>query len=151
MKDFKLDKHTVILGSSGSGKTYFASWCLENAVVTPYAIFINTQNEIDVEKMCNVTVQNYDELEDFMMSHRKGKINYVVAKDLDTMLEQISEIQMLLFAIGDKINKNKIKQWVSVFFDEVQIMSGKGNKYNTVDEFFTRGRGFTNCSDTKSI
>ena len=75
MKKLVLDEHTVIMGSTGSGKTYFSAWCLENATITPYSIFLNTSNELSVEKMCDVKVTNYDELEDWMLNHRKGKIN----------------------------------------------------------------------------
>ena len=136
----KLDNHLTIMGGSGGGKRYFASWCMENLAVTPYVLFFNTSNELDVENNCDITVRNYDELEDFIMTHKKGKINYIVSKKIDIILEQIEEVETLLFAIGDKINKKSITQWITVFFDEVHLFAPKGAKYSSVDNFFTRGR-----------
>lgn len=136
----KFDKHTVILGSTGSGKTYFGAWSVNNLVTTPYTIFLNTANEISVEKACDVTVRGYDEVEDYITNHSKGSINYVVDSELEQALRQINEVKQMVFAIGNVICKTNIINWMTIFFDEVQIFAGKGSNYNDVDILYTRGR-----------
>ena len=136
----KLDKHTFIAGATGSGKTYFASWCLENATVTPYSIFINTSDELSVKKHSDVSVTNYEELEDYLREHSKGVINYTVGDDPDTILEQIEEIRMMCFTVGGILNQRKIRNYFTIFFDEVHLFAPKGGRYSPVDNFFTRGR-----------
>ena len=134
-------RHILLIGSTGSGKTYAASYM---AKFLDALVFINTQEEREASLVCDVRLDDPSEIQEaFEEGYRK--IEYVPSMDKDEAREEVQIIREGLFEIGSEMkaqsNELEIPMWVSVFLDEAQVYCPLLT-HKDAENFWTRGRGY---------
>jgi hypothetical protein len=131
-------KHCLVIGATGSGKTF---WMARVADLYFHRfIFINPQLEVEVDKICNVAYEEPGELLEGVLDGEKA-IEFVPDENTDVALLQLEEIRRGLFDIAAEMNIEAGTWWQNVIIDECQEYAWKGSR-NDVDNFFRRGRRF---------
>ena len=134
-------RHILIIGSTGGGKTYAASYMLD---YLDAFIFINTQRELEVTQKCQVSLDDPSELQEAMENGYRG-IEYIPSMDRDTAKEEVQVLREQIFEIGEAIKEKaqvlELPFWVTVFLDETQVYTPK-HAHKDAEIFFTQGRGF---------
>lgn len=134
-------RHILLIGSTGSGKTYAASYM---AQFLDAFVFINTQEEKSVTQTCQMTLEDPEELEDAFEEGYRG-IEYVPSMDRDTAQEEVEVIREQLFEIGSvmkaQANVMELPFWVTVFLDEAQLYAPL-HTHRDAENYWTRGRGY---------
>lgn len=130
-------KHLLVIGGTGSGKTYFTASLLkkyENCY-----IFVNPQLEEIVEKITTIKTHSSEEVIDALIEgHRK--IEYIPPENVKDAISDLEDIRRALFKISTQI-ETKERFWITIVIDEAQMYAWKGSK-NDLDNFFTRGRRY---------
>ena len=131
-------KHILVIGGTGSGKTYFVTRMCER--LESY-IFVNPQEEVEVEDICQAVTS---EPEDILELFGEGitKIEFIPAEDPEEATDQIQEIRLFLFDLGAVINpKGTDRPYINIIVDEAQIFAPKA-KRTDIDNIATRGRRY---------
>ena len=114
-------RHVLIIGTTGGGKTYAASYMCR---FLDSFVFINTQRELSVTRMCQVSLEDPSELQDAMEEGYRG-IEYIPSMDRDEAREEVQTIREQLFEIGEVIKENaqvlELPMWITLFLDEAQV------------------------------
>lgn len=133
--------HTFIAGATGSGKTYYSRLLIKDRDI-PYLIYFNSGFDLQIEKACDFVVSDIRHLIKILKKEPDVAICYNPsgAREVDT--KKIEEIQSLVFNIGLKLNKDKIKQWLIFCIDEIQLYDSKQKPNNIVESLYTRGRRY---------
>lgn len=134
-------RHILFLGTTGSGKTYAASYM---ARFLDAFIFINTQEEREASLVCDVRLDDPSEVQEaFEEGYRK--IEFIPSMDRDEAREEVQTIREGLFEIGSEMkaqsNELEIPTWISVFLDEAQVYAPLMT-HKDAENFWTRGRGY---------
>jgi DNA helicase HerA-like ATPase len=131
-------KHIFILGSTGSGKTF---WMAKVADTYLHRfIFINTQMEVEVDKICSSGYDEPGELLEGVLDGEKA-IQFVPDEDDDVALLQLEEIRRGLFEMAAEMHIESGTFWMNLIVDEIQEFAWKGSR-NDIDNLFRRGRRF---------
>ena len=134
-------RHILIIGSTGSGKTYAASYMLD---YLDAFVFVNTQRELEVTQKCQVSLDDPSELQEAMEEGYRG-IEFVPSMDKDVAREEVQVLREQIFEIGEVMKEKahvlELPMWITVFLDESQvyapIMTHKDGEI-----FWNQGRGF---------
>lgn len=132
----KLDQHICVLGTTSSGKTYFATKLFIE--LKKICIFFNTQHEVYPERYSNSVVSTLHNFEKALAAG-KTKIVFDAADDQEEKEYQLEEIRKILFRYGEIINSASQRQiWVYLFIDEIHLF-GEKKGIPTLNSFFTNG------------
>ena len=134
-------RHILLIGSTGSGKTYAASYM---ARFMDAFIFINTQEELSASRECQILLEDPEDLQDALEEGYRG-IEYVPSLDRDSAIEEVEVIREQLFEIGSEMKGEnpvlELPTWISVFLDESQVYAPIMT-HKDAEAFWTRGRGY---------
>jgi polynucleotide 5'-kinase involved in rRNA processing len=134
-------RHILLIGSTGSGKTYAASYM---AKFLDAFVAINTQEEREVSQVCQVQLESPDELQEALEEGYR-RIEFTPSMDRDTAIEEVEVIREQLFEIGSEMKARstelEIPFWITVFLDESQVYAPIMT-HKDAESFFTRGRGY---------
>ena len=134
-------RHILIIGRTGSGKSFAASYMAQKM---DCFVFVNTQQEKEITRVCQVTLEDPSELQDAMEEGFRA-IEFVPSMDRETAVGEVETLREGLFEIGaavkEQSNEIEIPFWISIFLDEVQLYTPK-HTHKDAENFFTRGRGF---------
>ena len=133
-------KHVLLIGSTGSGKTYAASYM---AQFLDSFVFVNTQRELSVTNMCQVSLDDPSELQEaFEEGYRM--IEYVPSMSRDEARDEIQTLREQIFEIGEVIKEEahvlELPMWITVFLDEAQVYAPLHTHLDG-EIFWTQGRG----------
>lgn len=134
-------RHILIIGTTGSGKTFAASYMLD---YVDAFVFINTQRELSVTQKCQVSLDDPSELQEAMEEGYRG-IEFIPSMDRDVAREEVQVLREEIFEIGEVMKEKaqvlELPTWITVFLDEAQvyapIMTHKDGEI-----FWVQGRGF---------
>ena len=134
-------RHILIIGTTGSGKTYAAADMLDclDAFVS-----VNTQRELSVSQKCQVSLEDPSELQEALEEGYRG-IEFIPSMDKDTAREEVQVLREQIFEIGEVMKEQahvlELPTWITVFLDEAQvyapIMTHKDGEI-----IWNQGRGF---------
>lgn len=136
--DAALDaKHILVIGGTGAGKTYFVTRLCERLNTF---IFVNTQEETEVENICQVVTSEPDDIME-LLSEGYTKIEFIPSEDLDEAMQQLSDIRLILFNLGGALYPRKSPEEPTINFiiDEAQLYAPKMSRTD-LDNIGTRGR-----------
>lgn len=129
-------RHVLVLGSTGSGKTYFAIHYAFDYY--PCFIFVNSSLEEEVTKLTQITCHTPEEVFDALEDGNR-RIEYIPPMDREVAKEELTVIRQRLFEIGSAMNLPEGEFWVTILIDEIQDYAEK-RKESEVNNFFRRGR-----------
>lgn len=135
----KFDQHTCILGTTDSGKTWYAVWLYLH--LKGLRIFFNSAHEPIVHKYSQWEVKSGNELLQLFGSERAqtGKLERICYTPVKNYEAELIDLQKILFAIGAQLNKaGKRVRWCWLFIDEAHLM-GEKKGYDSFNTFFTGG------------
>jgi len=137
-----IDKHTAIVGITGSGKTVYATKLFVDQ--TTLCIFINTNSEVYPEHNSQVIIHDLDGFYEAWNTYSATKIVWTPNENEDIKTEDLEQLIKLLFQIGKTINakRQEPKIWCHLFIDEIQEYSGKTKRSLIIDRVFKRGRRY---------
>ena len=134
-------RHILIIGSTGSGKTYAASYMLD---FLDAFVFVNTQRELEVTQKCQVSLEDPSELQEAMEEGYRG-IEYIPSMDKDEAREEVQVLREQIFEIGEAIKEKaqvlELPMWITVFLDEAQVYAPLMT-HKDGEIFWNQGRGF---------
>lgn len=114
-------RHILIIGSTGSGKTYAAAYMLD---YLDAFVFINTQRELSVTQKCQVSLDDPSELQEALEEGYRG-IEYIPSMDKDEAREEVQVLRENIFEIGEAMKEKaqvlELPTWITVFLDETQV------------------------------
>lgn len=133
-------KHVLLIGSTGSRKTYAASYM---AQFLDSFVFINTQRELSVTNMCDVSLDDPSELQDALEEGYR-KIEYIPSMSRDEARDEVQVLREQVFELGEVIKEEahvlELPMWVTVFLDEAQVYAPLHTHLDG-EIFWTQGRG----------
>lgn len=128
-------KHTVIIGSTDSGKSTFAEYLFLN---TPYkAIYYDIQEERNPKSDKVVLLEGNFTLDALRKYNRMviyGKFN------TNAQLTEITNIINILFRLGKYYPRRKV--WCNLFVDESHEVAPKWDDDNPLNRVATKGLGY---------
>ena len=134
-------RHILLIGSTGSGKTYAAGYMTK---FMDAFLFVNTQAELSVTKMCQIRLEDPSELGDALENGYR-KIEFIPSMDRESAQDEVEVLREQLFEIGSVIkeqaNALELPFWFNFFLDEAQVYSPK-HAHKNAEIFWTQGRGF---------
>jgi hypothetical protein len=134
-------RHIFLMGSTGSGKTYAASYM---AQFMDAFIFINTQQELSASRQCQIQLDDPEDLQEALEDGYRG-IEYVPSFDRDEAREEVQVIREQLFEIGSEMKEQnpvlELPMWINVFLDEAQVYAPIMT-HKDAEIIWTQGRGF---------
>ena len=134
-------RHILLIGTTGSGKTYAASYMTK---FLDAFVFVNTQRELSVSRVCQVSL---DDPEEFQEAFEEGyrRIEYIPSMDRDEAREQVQALREQIFELGGVIKEQaqvlELPFWLTVFLDESQVYAPLMT-HKDAEIFWTQGRGF---------
>lgn len=131
-------KHCLVIGATGSGKTFWMAKVAETYLKR--FIFVNPQLEEVVDSICQVVYEDPGELIEAVLDGVK-RIEFIPDENDEAALQQLEEIRRGLFDIGAEMNTNAGDWWMNFILDEAQTYAWKGSRED-VDNFARRGRRF---------
>ena len=130
-------RHSVIVGMTRSGKTYFAKHVLEELQQKGYhTVFFDPKHDDDYASLgtiCTTPVQFYHQL-----LKKNPRIVYRPSPKKDGRVDELNRIVEFLFAMSNKNGFKRIKRVIAV--DEIQLMVKKGTN-DGVETIWTVGAG----------
>jgi energy-coupling factor transporter ATP-binding protein EcfA2 len=131
-------KHCLVIGATGSGKTYFMA-----KVADTYFhrfIFVNPQLEEEVDRVCTHAFESPEETLEAVLDGIKA-IEFIPDENDEVALLQLEELRRGLFDIAADMNIKSGTWWMNFILDEAQTYAWKGSRED-VDNFARRGRRF---------
>ena len=134
-------RHILIIGTTGSGKTYAAAYMLD---FLDAFVFVNTQRELEVTQKCQVSLDDPSELQEAMEEGYRG-IEFVPSMDKDVAREEVQVLREQIFEIGETMKEKahvlELPTWITVFLDEAQVYAPLMT-HKDGEIFWNQGRGF---------
>ena len=134
-------RHILIIGSTGSGKTYAASYMLD---FLDAFVFVNTQRELSVTQKCQVSLDDPSELQEAMEEGYRG-IEYIPSMDKDEARAEVQVLREQIFEIGETMKEKaqvlELPMWITVFLDETQVYAPLMT-HKDGEIIWNQGRGF---------
>ena len=134
-------RHILIIGSTGSGKSYAASYMSH---FLDAFVFVNTQRELEITQKCQVSL---DDPMEFQNAFEEGyrKIEYVPSMDRDEAREEVQALREQVFEIGAVIKEQakvlEIPMWITFFLDEAQVYAPI-QTHKDGEIIWNQGRGY---------
>lgn len=129
-------RHVLVIGTTGSGKTYFAARFADKYV--DCFIFVNSSFEEEVSKVCQISCTNPEEVFE-ALERGCRKIEYLPPEDVEVAKAHLTQIRLYIFEVGRRMNLAEGSFWMTIFIDELQDYAEK-MKISDVNNFFRRGR-----------
>ena len=130
-------KHVLVVGDTGSGKTYFmASVCK----FLPAYIFVNPQEEAIVDGITQVVTENENEVIEFLEDGYR-RIQFIPSEDDLEGVEQLKTIRLDLWEVARNMNLSDGSWWMHMILDESQIYAWLGSRTD-LQNFARRGRRY---------
>jgi DNA helicase HerA-like ATPase len=134
-------RHILLIGSTGSGKTYAASNIAEHL---DCFVFINTQEEKSATDICQVELEDPSEIGDALEEGYRA-IEFTPSFDKKIARAELQILREELFNIGSvmkaQANVLELPMWITVFVDETQVYAPLHTQLDA-ENFWTRGRGY---------
>ena len=134
-------RHILIIGSTGSGKTFAASYMLD---FLDAFVFVNTQRELSVTQKCQVSLDDPSELQEALEEGYRG-IEYIPSMDKDEAREEVQVLRENIFEIGEAMKEKaqvlELPTWITVFLDEAQVYAPLMT-HKDGEIIWNQGRGF---------
>ena len=134
-------RHILLIGATGSGKTFAASYMTE---YLDAFVFVNTQRELSVTRKCDVSLSGPEDLQEAMEDGYRG-IEYIPSMDRESAREEVQTLREEIFEIGEAIKEKaqvlELPMWITVFIDEAQVYAPL-QTHKDGEIFWTQGRGF---------
>ena len=130
-------RHSVILGMTRSGKTFFAGRILErlqNQGV--HTLFVDPKHDKDYEHLGTLCYSTMEVLEQIML--KKRSIVFRPPASKEQKIEQLDEVIELLFKFSKEDGYKRIRRVVAI--DELQLFVKKGNS-KAIEMIWTVGAG----------
>lgn len=132
-------KHVLIIGKTGSGKTFWASKIAENYTF-PF-IFINTQEEESINQVCSVITDNIEVVLDELINEGTQKIGYIPPENDEVACVELEYLRKELFKYAEQKGVKTGSFWLNMFIDEAQTFAWKGGRCD-LENFARRGRRY---------
>jgi hypothetical protein len=133
-------RHILIIGSSGSGKTYAAAYMAQK---TDCFVFLNVQRERSVSNVCQVSLEEPSEIQEALEEGYR-QIEFIPSMNRDEARAEVQILRESIFEIGTEIKAEskelEIPFWINCFLDEFQLFAPKHSHLDG-EIFFTQGRG----------
>lgn len=134
-------RHILIIGTTGSGKTYAAAYMLD---YLDAFVFVNTQRELSVTQKCQVSLDDPSELQEAMEEGYRG-IEFIPSMDKDEAREEVQVLREHIFEIGEAMKEKaqvlELPTWITVFLDEAQVYAPLMT-HKDGEIIWNQGRGF---------
>ena len=130
-------KHVLIVGKTGSGKTY---WMSEICKVLDCFIFVNTQLERSVEKVTSFSTDTATEVVEALEEGYR-KIEFIPSENDIEGIEQLEQIRRDLWAVAQEMKIKEGQWWTNFICDEAQSYAWLGSRTD-LQNFARRGRRF---------
>ena len=118
-------RHSVIVGMTRSGKTYFTKHVLKNLQAEGYhTVFFDPKHDddyADLGVICTTPIDFYAKL-----LKKTLHIVYRPSPKKDERADELSRIIEMMFALSKKPGFKRMRRIVAI--DEIQLMVKKGNK-----------------------
>ena len=131
-------KHVLIVGKTGSGKTYWMSKVAEESL--DCFIFVNTQLERSVEKVTSFSTDTATEVVEALEEGYR-KIEFIPSENDIEGIEQLEQIRRDLWAVAKEMKIKEGQWWVNMIIDEAQVYAWLGSRTD-LQNFARRGRRF---------
>lgn len=130
-------RHSVIVGMTRSGKTYFTKHVLKNLQSQGYhTVFFDPKHDddyADLGEVCTTPVEFYAKL-----LKKVPRIVYRPSPKKDERADELSRIIEMMFSLGKKPGFKRMRRIVAI--DEIQLMVKKGTN-DGVEMLWTIGAG----------
>ena len=131
-------KHVLIVGKTGTGKTYWMSKVCEESL--DCFIFVNTQLERCVEKVTNFSTEDPREVVEALEEGYR-KIEFIPSENDIEGIEQLATIRKGLWEVAQEMKIHEGQWWVNMIIDEAQAFAWLGSRTD-LQNFARRGRRF---------
>lgn len=130
--------HIVIVGATGSGKTYFAA---AYSHYPRHCIILNPQAERVISQAADVTVETDDpeEIYQALAEPQTASVDWIPPLDTDSTLVALESMRDDLFTV--RKNHPHPSPSLTVIIDEADVYAPKSG-YSPVNGFFQRGRRY---------
>ena len=130
-------KHILVVGETGSGKTYYMAKVCE---MLPVLIFVNPQMEAIVDKVTSVVTEDaWDVIKLLEDGHRK--IQFIPDEHDEEAISQLEHIRRDLWAVAAEMNIKDSEFWMNMIIDEANIFAQLGSRTD-LQNFARRGRRY---------
>lgn len=133
-------RHILIIGSTGSGKTYAAAYMTH---FVDAFVFINTQRELSVSQRCDVRLDDPSELQEALEEGYRA-IEFIPSMERETARDEVQVVREQLFELGETIKEQaqtlELPFWITVFLDESQVYAPLMT-HKDAEIIWTQGRG----------
>lgn len=129
-------KHVLVIGKTGTGKTYWAAAVADKWLKS--FIFINPQFERAVSQICDFSTDNEDEVIEALEEGYR-KIEFLPAENDIEAIDQLEVIRRDLWAAALEMKIKEGEWWIDVFIDEAHIYAWLGSRTD-IQNFARRGR-----------
>jgi DNA helicase HerA-like ATPase len=130
-------RHSVILGMTRSGKTFFAARILKRLQnLGAHTLFVDPKHDKAYEHLGDVCYSPMEVLEKIMLKKRAIVFRPPAAKE--QKIEQLDEVIELLFKYSKEDGYKRIRRVVAI--DELQLFVKKGNS-KAIEMIWTVGAG----------
>lgn len=130
-------RHVLVVGETGSGKTFFVC---EVCKLLPSFIFINSQEERDVDKVTQIVLEDENEVIEALEDGYR-KIQFIPSEDEDEAMKQVETIRLDLWAIAREMNIKDGEWWINYIIDEAEIYAPLHSRTN-LQKLARRGRRY---------
>ena len=130
-------RHILVVGETGSGKTYYMSKICE---MLPTLIFINPQEEVIVDKITQVVTDEEDKVMELLEDGYR-KIQFLPSEDDDIAIDQLKTIRLDLWNIASEMNIKDGEFWMNMIVDEANIFAQLGSRTDA-QNLARRGRRY---------
>jgi len=131
-------RHSVIVGMTRSGKTYFTKHVLKNLQSQGYhTVFFDPKHDddyADLGEVCTTPVEFYAKL-----LKKVPRIVYRPSPKKDERADELSRIIEMMFSLGKKPGFKRMRRIVAI--DEIQLMVKKGTN-DGVEMLWTIGQAW---------
>ena len=130
-------KHILVVGDTGSGKTYFVAHLCK---FLPSFIFVNPQEENIVDTVTQVVTEDPGDVIQ-LLEEGYRRLQFVPSEDDNEAIEQLKTIRLDLWSVAREMNIKDGQFWMHMIIDEAQIYGYLGSR-NDVQNFARRGRRY---------
>jgi len=130
-------KHILVVGETGSGKTYYMAKVCE---MLPVLIFVNPQMEPIVDKVTDVVTEDAGNVIE-LLEEGYRKIQFIPDEHDEEAIAQLEDIRRDLWAVSADMNIKDGEWWINMIIDEANIFAQLGSRTD-VQNFARRGRRY---------